>query len=130
MCVYSVECDLAIRRDKLGMQAMMRRNLKHITQIQEVMKTEKRSVVSIVTSLPKSFILSLQAFSPISIKNQKCDLHTGLRNKKLGSLVLGQLLCSCCVSAINLHEGTELNLLILLTEQLLCLCLCLGTCKT
>lgn len=47
MCVYSVECDLAIRRDKLGMQATMRRNLKHITQIQEVMKTEKRSEVSI-----------------------------------------------------------------------------------
>lgn len=106
MCVYSVECDLAIRRDKLGMQAMMRRNLKHITQIQEVMKTEKRSVVSIVTSLPKSFILSLKAFSPISIKKKKnvIYLHAGLSIKNLGSLVLGQLLWSCCFSAINLHE--------------------------
>lgn len=47
MCVYSVECDLAIRWDKLGVQAMMQRNFKHITQIQEVKKTEKRSVVSI-----------------------------------------------------------------------------------
>lgn len=104
MCVYSVECDLAIRRDKLGMQAMMRRNLKHITQIQEVMKTEKRSVVSIVTSLPKSFILSLKAFSPISIKKDVIYLHAGLSIKNLGSLVLGQLFCSCCFSAFNLHE--------------------------
>ena len=46
-CVYSVGCDLAIRWDKLGVQAMMQRNLKHITQIQEVKKTEKKSVVSI-----------------------------------------------------------------------------------
>lgn len=45
-CVYSAECDLAIRWDELEVQAMMRTNLKHITQIQEVMKTEKRSVVS------------------------------------------------------------------------------------